>query len=288
MRKMVLSVMSLAVLATLAGCGSSAPSQSQDGAAAASAAATVIASSVSGTITVRGAIQPSPNAQLVINLVDVSPSAAGSAPVASKTVASGATFPYSFQLDFKPADIKPADVYVVKAILTDGARHYSMPIQAPVLTGGNKNQANIELVAEQTPAEKDLADFNALIKQIGGMKVSTGTKLEPNASRGWQVFRQNGEVKVIRELVDYGDKGFTSTDFAYKNGSPWVAVQQKKASKDAAPSTVLRASWTENGMLVLHEQQSGSNTSDLSSDEAGNLRQQAQAIFNLAGGNKKK
>ncbi|MDE2315540.1 MAG: YbaY family lipoprotein [Xanthomonadaceae bacterium] len=288
MRKMVLSVMSLAVLATLAGCGSSAPSQSQDGTASASSAAATTPSSVTGTITVRGAIQPSPNAQLVINLVDVSPSAAGSAPVASKTVASGATFPYSFQLNFKPDEIKPADVYVVKAILTDGARHYSMPIQAPVLTGGNKNQANIELVAEQTPAEKDLADFNALIKQIGGMKVSTGTKLDPNASRGWQVFRQNGEIKVIRELVDYGDKGFTSTDFAYKNGSPWVAVQQKKANKDAAPSTVLRASWTENGMLVLHEQQSGNNTSDLSSDEAGSLRQQALTIFNLAGGNKKK
>lgn len=288
MRKMVLSVMSLAMLAALAGCGSSAPSPSQDGTASASSTAAVTASSVNGTISVRGTIQPSPNAQLVINLVDVSPSAAGSAPVASKTVASGIAFPYSFQLDFKPGDIKPADVYVVKAILTDGARHYSMPIQAPVLTGGNKNQANIELVAEQTPAEKDLADFNALIKQIGGMKVSTGTKLDANASRGWQVFRQNGEVKVIRELVDYGDKGFTSTDFAYKNGSPWVAVQQKKASKDAAASTVLRASWTENGMLVLHEQQSGSNTSDLGSDDAGSLRQQALSIFNLAGGNRKK
>ena len=288
MRKMVLSVMSLAMLAALAGCGSSAPSPSQDGTAGTSSTAAVTASSVSGTVAVRGTIQPSPNAQLVINLVDVSPSAAGSAPVASKTVASGATFPYAFQLDFKHGDIKPADVYVVKAILTDSARHYSMPLQAPVLTGGNKNQANIELVAEQTPAEKDLADFNALIKQIGGMKVNTGTKLDANASRGWQVFRQNGEVKVIRELVDYGDKGFTSTDFAYKNGSPWVAVQQKKVSKDAAPSTVLRASWTENGMLVLHEQQSGSNTSDLGSDDAGSLRQQALSIFNLAGGNRKK
>ena len=64
--------------------------------------------------------------------------------------------------------------------------------------------------------------------------------------------------------------------------------QLKKASKDAAPSSVLRASWTENGMLVLHEQQSGSNTSDLGSDDAGSLRQQALSIFNLAGGNKKK
>lgn len=288
MRKMVLSVTSLAVLA-LAGCGSSTSSQTENGAASASSTASAAtASSVSGTITVRGTIQPSPNAQLVINLVDVSSTQAGSAPVASKTVASGATFPYSFELNFKPGEINPADLYVVKAILTDGARHYSMPIQAPVLTKGNKNQATIELIAEQTPAEKDLADFNALIKQIGGMKVSSGTKLDPNASRGWQVFRQNGEVKVIRELVDYGDKGFTSTDFAYKNGSPWVAVQQKKASKDAAPSSTDQASWTENGMTVLHEQQTGGKSGELDADAAGNLRQQALTIYNLAGGNKKK
>lgn len=287
MRKLVLSMTSMAVLA-LAGCSSSTPSQTEDGAAGASSTAAVTASSVTGTITVRGATQPSPNAQLVINLVDVSPSAAGSAPVASKTVASGTTFPYAFQLDFKPGEIKPTDIYVVKATLTDGARHYTMPIQAPVLTQGNKNQATIELVAEQTPAEKDLADFKALVAQIGGMKMTSGTKLEDNASRGWQVFRQNGEVKVIRELVDRGDKGFTSTDYAYKNGSPWVAVQQEKANKDAAPSSIERASWTENGMLVLHEQQSGDKTSDLSSDAANSLRQQAVAIYSLAGGNKKK
>lgn len=287
MRKMVLSVMSMAMLA-LAGCGSSTSSQTEEGAASASSTAAATASSVSGTIKVRGPIQPSPNAQLVINLVDVSSSQGGAAPVASKTVASGATFPYSFELSFKPGEINPADLYVVKAILTDGARHYAMPIQAPVLTKGNTNQATIELVAEQTPAEKDLADFNTLVKQIGGMKVSSGTKLEPNASRGWQVFRQNGEVKVIRELVDYGDKGFTSTDYAYKNGSPWVAVQQKKANKDAKPSSIERASWTENGMLVMHEQQTGDKTGDLDSDDAASLRQQALAIYGLAGGNKKK
>lgn len=284
MRKLVLL---MAVLA-LAGCGSSTPSQTDEGAAGASSTAAVTASAVTGTISVRGTTQPSPNAQLVINLVDVSPSAAGSTPVATKTVASGATFPYSFQLDFKPAEIKSADMYVVQVTLTDGARHYAMPIQAPVITQGNKDQASIELVAEQTPAEKDLADFNALIARIGGMKVSSGTKLEDNASRGWQVFRQDGEVKVIRELVDRGDKGFTSTDYAYKNGSPWVAVQQEKANKDAAPSSTERASWTENGMLVLHEQQNGDKAGDLSSDAANSLRQQSLSIFSLAGGNKKK
>ena len=284
MRKMVLSVMSMAVLA-LAGCGASTSSSTEGGAGPATAATT---SSVSGTITVRGTIQPSPNARLVVNLVDVSSSQAGSAPIASKTVDAGVTFPYSFDLNFKPGEINPADLYVVKATLTDGPRHYSMPIQAPVLTKGNKNQATLELVAEQTPAEKDLADFKALIKQIGGMKISNGTKLEPDASRGWQVFRKDGEVKVIREQVDYGDKGFTSTDFAYRNGAPWVAVQQRKASQGGSVSLIERVSWTENGIPVLHEKQSSDSNGDLSADEAANLLQQAKFIYNLAGGNRTK
>lgn len=286
MRKLVLSVLSVAMLA-LVGCGSSS-SPAESGAAGASTTAAAAASSVSGTVTIRGPVQPSANANLVINLVDVSTAQAGATPVASKTVSSGATFPYAFTLNFKPGAINPNDLYVVKATLTDGARHYQMPMQAPVLTKGNTNQASIELVAEQTPAEKDLADFNALIKQIGGMKVSNGTKLDPNASRGWQVFRQNGETRVIRELVDYGDKGFTSTDFAYKNGAPWVAVQKRMASKGAPVSTTLMASWTENGMLVLHQQESGGTTSNLSSDAASTLLQQAQTIYSLAGGNRKK
>src|SRR3546814_7625157 len=82
-----------------------------------------------------------------------------------------------------------------------------MPIQAPVLAKGSKNDGvMIELVAEQTPGEKILADFADAKAQIGGMKISHGTKLEANDSRGWQLFRQAGEVKYIREEVDYGDK----------------------------------------------------------------------------------
>ncbi|TAL74134.1 MAG: hypothetical protein EPN56_14490 [Rhodanobacter sp.] len=284
MRKLVLSLLSMAVLA-LAGCGSS--SSTAEGGAAGVGSAAAAASSVSGTISVRGAIQPSPNAQLTINLVDASAGQGGAAPLASKTVDGGVTFPYAFELNFKPADIKSADLYVVRAILTDGNRHYSMPMQAPVLTNGNANQTKIELQADPTPAEKDLAAFKSLVKQIGGMKVTSGTKLDADASRSWQVFRDNGQVKMIRELVDYGDKGFTSTDFAYNNGAPWVAEQKKKASQNAAPSQIERASWTQNGMLVLHEQQSGSDVGDLGSDAAATLLRQAKAIYNLAGGNKK-
>ncbi|MCX7512517.1 YbaY family lipoprotein [Frateuria sp. STR12] len=284
MRRMVWSLMSVAALA-LAGCnGSNAPDQGNEGNAAA-----VKADSVSGTITVRGDNAVSPEAKLVVNLVDVSSTdQAGAAPLASKSIAP-VQFPQSFELTFNPADVNPADLYVVKTELTDGERHYKMALQAPVLTKGAPNQVSIELVPEQTAAEKELAEFQSLQKQIGGMKISDGTKLEKDVSRAWQVFRQDGQVKFIRGRADYGDKGFTSTDYAYKDGKPWVVVQQKKASQDAKPSSIERASWDKDGNLVLKQVVSGGNTSaSLGDDQAASLKQQAQDILKLATGGKGK
>jgi putative lipoprotein len=297
MRKTVLSLMSVAALA-LAGCNN-APSSSQStdtGAASAgtantataTATATKVVNQVSGTISLRGSIQPSATAQLVINLVDVSATAAGSAPLASKTSPAG-TFPQPFQLTFNPAEVKPGDLYVVQVILTDGERHYVMPMQAPVLAKGSKNDGvAIELVAEQTPGEKVLAAFTDEQKQLGGMKVSHGTKLEPNASRGWQVFRQAGQIQFIRELVDYGDKGFTSTDYAYKNGNVWAVVQQTMASSGAKPSSIDRAGWSDDGALVLKQHQAGSDVQTLDDDAAAKLHKQAMDILSLATNGKNK
>jgi putative lipoprotein len=293
MRKMVLSLMSVAAVA-LAGCNSPSPSPQTDAGASAptsastaAAAAAAPANEVSGTISLREPAQLSPNAQLVVNLVDVSASAVGAAPLASKTAPAG-SFPQQFQLTFNPANEKADDIYVVQVTLTDGDRHYVMPIQAPVLTQGHKNVATIQLMAEQTPGEKILASFTDVQKQIGGMKVSNGTKLEANISRGWQVFRQAGDVKFIRELVDSGDKGFTSTDYAYKNGNPWAVVQQTKANKDAKPSAIDRAGWDDSGTLVLKQHQVGNDVQVLDDGAAANLHKQALTILNLATGGKNK
>ena len=290
MRKTVLSLMSVATLA-LAGCNAPNSSSTDAGASASSSgspAAAKIANEVSGTIAVRGAAQPSANATLVLNLVDVSASAAGSAPLASKTAPAG-TFPQPFQLTFNPAEVKPDDLYVVQAILTDGERHYSMPMQATVLTKGYKNTGvTIELVPEQTPGEKVLAAFTDVQKVLGGMKITHGTKLEKDDSRGWQVFRKDGELKFIREEVDYGDKGYTSTDYAYKDGKPWAIVQENKSSRDAKPTSIDRAGWTDDGNLVLKQHQVGSDVQPLDEDTANKMKKQARDILSLATGGKSK
>ncbi|HEY8681720.1 MAG TPA: DUF1481 domain-containing protein [Rhodanobacter sp.] len=292
MRKMVLSLIPFAALA-FAGCNAPSSSQSTDTGAPASASTAVaakIASEVSGTITLGDSAHPlSANARLVINLADISSTTdAGAAPLASKTSPAGA-FPQPFTLSFDPAQVKPDDLYVVQATLTDGDRHYSMPIQAPVLTKGNASTAvAIELVPEQTPGEKTLAAFTDVQKQLGAMKVSHGTKLDKDVSRGWQLFRQDGQLKFIRELVDYGDKGFTSTDYAYRNGKPWVVVQQTKASQDAKPSATDRAGWDDSGKLVLKQHEVGGNVQVLDADAAAKLQKQALEILSTATGGKNK
>jgi putative lipoprotein len=294
MRKTVLSLMSITALA-LAGCNAPAPSQQTGTEAPASAntattatATTAAANEVSGTISLRGSVQPSANATLVLNLVDVSATAAGSAPLASKTSPAG-SFPQPFKLDFNPAEVKPGDLYVIQAMLTDGERHYAMPIQAPVLAKGSKNDGvAIELVAEQTPGEKIMDAFTAEQKQLGGMKVSHGTKLDADVSRGWQLFRQAGQVEFIRELVDYGDKGFTSTDYAYKDGKPWAIVQETKVSRDGKPSAIDRAGWNDDGVLVLKQHQVGGDVQALGDDAAAKLKKQAMEILSVATGGKNK
>lgn len=279
MRRLVWSLMSVAALA-LAGCSNSSPS-SDGGAEGGNAAQTPAqANQVAGQVTVPDGSSVSPAAKLDLTLIDVSQQDAK--PLATKTVEPANTLPISFELPFNASDVNPQGMYVLQAQLSDGERTYKPRLQTPVLNGKPSTGLNVQLFPEQTAGEKELAAFTAVQKQIGGMKISSGTKLEDKVSRGWQVFREAGEVKFIREEVDYGDKGFNSTDYAYKDGKPWVVVQQKKSSKDSKPSSTERAAWAQDGSLVLKTNDQGGKTSALSDDEAANLQKQAQSILNLA------
>lgn len=286
MRRIFLSLASVAALA-LAGCSGGSDNNAQPAAAGSSPGSSdnaAPANAVTGTVTLRDAgAQLSPDAKLDLKLVDVS--AEGSQPLASKTIAP-VTLPQSFQLDFNASDVNPNDMYIVEVSLQDGERHYSSPLKTPVLTKGAKNVANIQLVGEATPGEKELAGYNSVKKNIGGMKVTQGTALKEGESRGWQIFKKGNDVQFVIELVDYGDKGFTSTNYAYKDGKPWVIVQEKKSSKDAKPSSIERAGWNDAGELVLKQNESGGKVDVLSDDEANNLKKQAEAMYAKAGGKK--
>jgi len=282
MRRILLSLASVSALA-LAGCGGGSDNNGQQAAAGGSDSAAP-ANAVTGTVTLRDAgVQLSPDAKLDLKLVDVS--AQGSQPLATKTV-QPVTLPQQFQLDFNAADLNPNDMYIVEASLQDGERHYSAPLKTPVLTKGAKNVANIQLVGEATPGEKELSGYNSLKKNIGGLKMTQGTALKEGESRGWQIFKKGNDVQFVIELVDYGDKGFTSTNYAYKNGKPWVIVQEKKPSKDGKPTSTQRAGWNDAGELVLKQNEAGGKVDVLGDDAAAALKSQAEAMYAKAGGKK--
>ncbi|MGN6481933.1 YbaY family lipoprotein [Luteibacter sp.] len=283
MRRILLSLASASALA-LAGCGGGSDNNGQQAAAGGDSAPAAPANAVTGTVTLRDAgASLSPDAKLELKLVDVS--AEGSQPLATKSIAP-VTLPQQFQLDFNASDVNPNDMYIVEVSLQDGERHYSSPLKTPVLTKGAKNQANIQLVGEATPGEKELAGYESVKKNIGGMKMTQGTALKEGESRGWQIFKKGNDVLFVIELVDYGDKGFTSTNYAYKNGKPWVIVQEKKPSKDAKPTSTERAGWNDAGELVLKQNQAGSKVDELSEGDANTLKSQGEAMYSKAGGKK--
>ncbi len=280
MRTMVLS---LAVLAALgvAGCsgGSSDSGQGAEVAQSGSTAAAHIPSSVSGTVGLKAPHELSDKAVLTIKLVDVSSS--GGKPLASKKVSPVGKLPVNFKFDVKPGEIHASDLYVVDAEIVDGARHYTMTLQAPVLTQKAPSHVDIRLEAVPTAGEKMYAAYEELEARIGGMKMSTGTSLEKAVSRSWQVFRDkdSGQVRFVIELSDYVDGGFTKTSFAYKDSKPWVVVQEKKSSRDAKPSEIDRAGWNEQGKLVLKQKIAGGETTTLDADTATSLRKDAVSMF---------
>ncbi len=260
----------------LGGCGSP-PQESQGGQTSGPPAEAAAPTAVTGTVTLPNPPGPlSPQAKLTLTLMDVTQQPG--VPVNSQTF-QAPRFPLQFQITFKPEQIRPNDIYVLEAQMQDGERIYSTKLQPPVLTHGQPAHVDLVMVAEPTAAEKMLAEFKQMEGQIGGMKVTSGTALSSEVSRGWQVFSDNHGVEFVRELEDYGDKGFTSTDFAYKDGLPWVVVQQKMPKKGAPPQTINRAGWDDNGVLVLKEQVVNGQTSVLPEDTAKALHQLAESTY---------
>ncbi len=279
MRAMVLSLAVLAALG-MAGCsGGSGAQQGSNVAGNGSTAAAPIASSVTGTISLSKPHKLSDKAKLDIELVDVS--ARGGEPLARKSISPVDAMPVKFTLDVDPQKVKASDLYVVQAELVDGIRHYTMKLQAPVLTQGAPSTANITLEAVPTKGEKILAKYDKLKAHIGGMHMSKGTSLDKTVSRGWQVFRdkESGDIRFVIELADFVDGGYSETNFAYKDNKPWVVVRTKKESEKGKVQEIDRVSWTGAGKVELNEKEADGKTTKLDDEAVAKLRKDAEAVF---------
>lgn len=284
MRTMVLSMAVLAALG-LAGCSGGSGAQQGEGAANGSSAAPAkMASSVSGTVGVRDpkAHTLSDQAKLTIQLVDVSKRNA--APLAEKTVSPITSLPVSFKFDVTPKEVNASDLYVVKAEIVDGIRHYTMPLQAPVLTKGASSTAEIRLVAVPTPAEKMFTAYKKMKAQAGAMKMNTGTSRTDAVAHGWQVFRdkKTGDIRYVVDQADFVKGGFSYTEFGYKNEKPWVIVRKHKASQNGQPSEVDTVGWDGGGKVVLNKKVANGKTTKLDADKAADLYKDAQSMFKKA------
>ena len=235
-------------------------------------------SAVTGTVGLADpAVQVTPQAKLDLTLMDVTQQPG--VPVNSQSFAPP-QIPQKFEISFDPKQIKATDIYVLQAKMENDGRVYSTTLQTPVLTHGAPANVNLQLVAEPTAADKMLSDFKTMQSRIGGMKMTQGTASNDQASRGWQVFSDKDGVEFIRELVDKGDKGnYTSTDYAYQNGNPWVVVQETSPKKGAPISSTDRAGWDQNGELVLKQHEENGKVSELSHDAASALHDQAEALY---------
>jgi putative lipoprotein len=278
MRKLVVASLLVAPL-LLAGCGGSSESSGSPSAAATASAETPAsaATAVSGTVTVQN--PPSaitPEAKLELSLVDVTrqPSV-----TVNKQDFSPPQFPQAFRIPFSSSAINPNDLYVLQATMQDNGRTYSTKLQQPVLTHGQPANVDLTLVAEPTAAEKMLADFENAKRQTGGMKVKSGTSSKIGESHSWQVFSDVHGVEFIIEQVNQADKGFTKTQNAYRNGLPWVVVQEQMPKPDAPATSTAKVGWDDNGVLVLNQQTNGGKTDKVSDDTAKSLHKKAEAEY---------
>lgn len=205
----------------------------------------------------------------------------GAAPLATKKVSPITSLPVHFKFDIKPKEIHASDLYVVKAEIVDGIRHYTMPLQAPVLTKGASGQAKIRLVAVPTPGEKMLKAYKELKAHAGGMEMSTGTSRNDDVAHGWQVFRDqaSGAIRYVVDQADYVKGGFNYTEYAYKKGKPWVVIRKQKSGENAEPSEIDRVGWDASGKLVLNQKVADGKTTTVDADTAAKLHKDAKAML---------
>jgi putative lipoprotein len=281
MPKLAVAPLFLATL-VLAGCGASNSSDSASSSSAAPVASEAgtpapAATAVTGTVKLQDAsVQVTPQATLELSLVDVTQQPAATV---NKQDFNPPTFPQAFHIPFSASAINANDLYVLQATMQDNGRTYTTKLQQPVLTRGQKSDVDLTLVAEPTAAEKMLDDFNNAKRQTGGMTVKSGTASKIGESRSWQVFSDVQGVEFIIEQVNQTDKGFTKTEYAYRDSLPWVVVQEQMPKADAPATSTQRVGWGSEGVVVLNQNISGGKTSTLSPAQTKALHDQATAEF---------
>lgn len=281
MRKFVVAPLFIAPL-LLAACGSQSgggESQAPGAAPTATAAAPAgtpapAATAVTGTVKLENpntTLQP--GAKLELSLVDVSEQPGVTV---NQQNIDAPKFPQAFRIPFGKSQINPAHLYVLQASMDANGRSWTTKLQQPVVTHNQPAKVDLTLVPQPTPGEKMMDAFNTAKRATGGMKVKSGTSSKIGEARSWQVFSDLHGVQFIIEQVNHNDTGFTKTEYAYRNGLPWVVVEEERPSQDATPTETTRVGWSDDGKLVLDQVEQGGKTTTVSDAKAKALHKQAE------------
>jgi putative lipoprotein len=283
MRKLAVAPLFLATL-VLAGCGASNSSGNDSAVPSAEPSASPSASTpapaatvVTGTVKLQDpSTVVAPDAKLELALVDVTQQPGVTVNTQDFTPP---TFPQAFRLPFAASAINAKDLYVLQATMQNNGRTYSTKIQQPVLTRGQSAHVDLALVPEPTPAEKMLDAFDQAKRETGGMTAKQGTSSKIGESHSWQVFSDVHGVEFIIEQTNQADHGFTKTEYAYRDGLPWVVVQEQMPQANAPATSTAKVGWSSDGVVVLNQQISGGKTATLSDATAKALHADAEAQY---------
>ena len=110
---------------------------------------------VTGSVTYRERLAPTDGATLIVELRDVSYADAAAPLIARQTISSPGQVPIRFRVAYNREDIDPRNTYGISAriVESDGRLAFTNDTAYDVITGGNPNKVDMQLVLVQPPPE---------------------------------------------------------------------------------------------------------------------------------------
>lgn len=241
---------------------------------------------VTGTVSYKERIALAPDAELVVRLFDQSKVNAQPTEIAKKVISPLGAPPIPFAIEYDPSKVDSIGTYSLEALIRqEGQVLFLSSEKYLVLTHGKGRVVDVQMTlarAPTTPKEpKDLVteQFQQLEQQIGGMTRLTGERIVGDKAIGWDGFLKEGQVRMVRENIDYGDKGRFSVRYAYKNDQPWIVVRMIEGG---GPKNLIILQWDDQGQLAFKSKTLGDKVSEPSQEESDQLEQQAKDAFAAA------
>ena len=241
---------------------------------------------VTGTVNYKDRIALSPDAELVVRLFDQSKVNAAPTEIAKKTINGLGPVPIPFSIEYDPKKVDSIGTYSIEALIRqEGQVIFLSAEKYLVLTHGKGHYVDIQMTLARAPTTpKDPKEivteqFQQLEQQIGGMTRLTGERFVGDKAIGWDGFLKEGQVRMVRENIDYGEKGRFSVRYAYKNDQPWIVVRMIEGG---GQKNVVILQWDDQGQLAFKSKTLGDKKSDPSQEEIDQLTQQAKDAFAAA------